>query len=96
MKTLIHKFYDSVKNNSETPVAKEEALRVIKISDEIIKQLSTITARLNESTYLAENAVQDILKDLKRSADNIKSFTEALKDRPSQTLFGEPLEKPEQ
>lgn len=63
--------------------------------DEIIKQLSTITARLNESTYLAENAVQDILKDLKRSSDNIKSFTEALKDRPSQTLFGEPLEKPE-
>ena len=35
--------------------------------DEIIKQLSTITTRLNESTYLAENAVQDILKDVVQS-----------------------------
>jgi phospholipid/cholesterol/gamma-HCH transport system substrate-binding protein len=63
--------------------------------DDIVKQLSVITTRLNDSTYLAENAVQEMIRDLQRSADNIKSFTEALKDRPSQTLFGEPLEKPE-
>lgn len=39
MKILIHRFYDSIKNNTELPVSKEQALLVIKTMDEIFKQL---------------------------------------------------------
>lgn len=39
MKRLIHKFYESIENNSEPPVSKEQALCVIETMDEIIKQL---------------------------------------------------------
>lgn len=39
MKILIHKFYDSIKNNSGIPVTKQQALLVIETMDEIWKQL---------------------------------------------------------
>lgn len=39
MKVLIHKFYDSIRQNSEPPVSKEQALMVIKAIDEISRQL---------------------------------------------------------
>jgi 2-alkyl-3-oxoalkanoate reductase len=39
MRTLIHTFYDSIKNNTEPPVTKEQALRVIETMDEIWKQM---------------------------------------------------------
>lgn len=39
MKILIHRFYDSLKNNDEIPVTKQQALFVIETMDEIWKQL---------------------------------------------------------
>ena len=43
MKTLIHQFYDAVREKGVTPVQKEEALMVIETMDEIWKQLKNIT-----------------------------------------------------
>lgn len=39
MKVLIHRFYDSIKNNTTPPVTREQALLVIETMDEIWKQL---------------------------------------------------------
>ena len=39
MKILIHNFYDSIKNNAEPPVTKEQALLVIETMDEIFRQI---------------------------------------------------------
>ena len=39
MKILIHKFYDSMKNNTELPVTKEQALLVIGTMDEMFRQI---------------------------------------------------------
>lgn len=39
MKILIHNFYDSIKNNTEPPVTKEQALLVIETMDEIFRQI---------------------------------------------------------
>jgi 2-alkyl-3-oxoalkanoate reductase len=39
MKTLIHAFYDSIKNNTEPPVTKEQGLRVMETMDEIWRQM---------------------------------------------------------
>ena len=39
MKILIHNFYDSIKNNAEPPVLKEQALLVIETMDEIFRQI---------------------------------------------------------
>ncbi len=64
------------------------------IPPEEIEQLTRgvleLVASLNRSAYVAENSIEPLLQELQRTLDNLRSFTEALKDRPSQTLFGRP------
>lgn len=40
IKSIIHKFYDSINNNSSAPVKKSEVLAVVEVIDEINRQLS--------------------------------------------------------
>ena len=52
MKVLIHRFYDSIKNNTSPPVTREQALLVIETMDEIWKQLNV--APLKFETFVPE------------------------------------------
>ena len=49
MKVLIHRFYDSIKNNTSPPVTREQALLVIETMDEIWKQLTVAPLKFETS-----------------------------------------------
>lgn len=59
----------------------------------LLQELTELVARLNQLAYTTESGFDPILQDLQRSAANLRSFTEQLKTRPSQTLFGSPAEE---
>jgi phospholipid/cholesterol/gamma-HCH transport system substrate-binding protein len=61
--------------------------------DRLLRQAASLTAQLNDTIYAMQNNLQPILQDLQRTIDNLRSFTEALKTRPSQTLLGKPVEQ---
>jgi hypothetical protein len=42
---------------------------------------------------MTSEEVEDLLDEIQRSAVNVRAFTEALRARPGQTLFGEDKEK---
>ncbi|NLI83722.1 MAG: NAD-dependent epimerase/dehydratase family protein [Deltaproteobacteria bacterium] len=47
MKTLIHQFYDSIKEDGEVPVSKTEALLVMETMDEIFKEVKNTRLNFN-------------------------------------------------
>lgn len=53
MKELIHRFYDSIKNNTSSPVSREQALLVIETMDEIWKQLNVVPLKFE--TFVPES-----------------------------------------
>lgn len=59
----------------------------------LLQELTELVARLNQLAYTTESGFDPVLQDLQRSAANLRSFTEQLKTRPSQTLFGSPTEE---
>ncbi len=61
--------------------------------DKLSKNASDLMISLNRSAVMAETSIEPILQDLKRTIENLRSFSEALKDRPSQTLFSKPTEE---
>jgi hypothetical protein len=62
----------------------------------LLAELTELVARLNQIAYTTESSFDPVLQDLQRSAANLRSFTEQLKTRPSQTLFGSPATEQEQ
>ncbi len=58
--------------------------------ESLLHELTELVARLNQIAYTTESSFDPVLQDLQRSAANLRSFTEQLKTRPSQTLFGSP------
>ncbi len=61
MQILIHRFYDSIKNNSQPPVSKQQALLVIETMDEIWKQLQP--KPLNFAPIIPKEAYPTIQKE---------------------------------
>jgi len=59
----------------------------------LISELTELSQTLNSSAYIVESNLQPMLQDLKQTINNLRSFSEALKDRPSQTLFSKPPEE---
>lgn len=62
----------------------------------LLHELTELVARLNQIAYSTESSFDPVLQDLQRSAANLRSFTEQLKTRPSQTLFGSPTKEEQQ
>lgn len=62
----------------------------------LLQELTELVARLNQIAYTTESSFDPVLQDLQRSAANLRSFTEQLKTRPSQTLFGSPTKEQQQ
>jgi len=58
--------------------------------ERLSSELTDLSARLNRVTASAEANVQPMLQDLQQIVANLRSFTESLRTRPSQTLFGQP------
>jgi len=89
------KEFEKILNDAQVAVKKTKII-IEKISPERInnlsKNISELMISLNRSAIMAETSVEPILQDLKRTIENLRSFSEALKDRPSQTLFSKPLE----
>ncbi|MCK5852629.1 MCE family protein [bacterium] len=56
----------------------------------LITQLTEISQSLNRSIYITESNLEPMLQDLSKTISNLRSFSESLKDRPSQTLFAKP------
>ena len=56
----------------------------------LILELTELSQTLNRSAYLTESRLEPILQDLSKTISNLRSFSESLKDRPSQTLFSKP------
>ncbi|RLD10833.1 MAG: hypothetical protein DRI44_05045 [Chlamydiae bacterium] len=56
----------------------------------LLTQLTEISQSLNRSAYITENNLEPMLQNLSRTIKNLRSFSESLKDRPSQTLFSKP------
>jgi len=56
----------------------------------LLTQLTELSQTLTRSAYITENNLEPMLQDLSRTISNLRSFSEALKDRPSQTLFSKP------
>ncbi len=56
----------------------------------LISELTELSQTLNRSAYIAESNLEPILQDLSKTISNLRSFSESLKDRPSQTLFSKP------
>ncbi len=61
--------------------------------DRLLRELTGLTARLNSSVYAIESNLQPMLQDMQQTMDNLRSFSEALKTRPSQTMFGQPVKR---
>jgi len=61
--------------------------------DKLINLASELTISLKRSAVMTETSVEPIMQDLKRTIENLRSFSEALKDRPSQTLFSTPTKE---
>ncbi len=61
--------------------------------DKLANTVSELIVSLNRSAVMTETSIEPIMQDLKRTIENLRSFSEALKDRPSQTLFSTPLEE---
>ena len=61
--------------------------------DKLAETVTELMVSLNRSAVMAETSIEPIMQDLKRTIENLRSFSEALKDRPSQTLFSTPLEE---
>jgi len=61
--------------------------------DKLANTVSELMISLNRSAVMTETSIEPIMQDLKRTIENLRSFSEALKDRPSQTLFSKPLEE---
>ncbi len=88
VKKIIDDTYDSVQKIREI----SERISPERI-DKLSKNVSNFMISLNRSAVMVETSVEPILQDLKRTIDNLRSFSEALKDRPSQTLFSKPTEE---
>jgi nucleoside-diphosphate-sugar epimerase len=58
MKTLIHRFYDSIQNHEEMPVTPQQALQVIETMDEIWKQLQPRPLRFDRVVPQADPAAK--------------------------------------
>lgn len=56
----------------------------------LINQLTEISRSLNRSVFITESHLEPMLQDLNKTISNLRSFSESLKDRPSQTLFSKP------
>ena len=56
----------------------------------LISELIELSQTLNRSAYLTESNLEPILQDLSKTISNLRSFSESLKERPSQTLFSKP------
>ncbi len=56
----------------------------------LLTQLTEISQSLNRSVYITESNLEPMLQDLSKTISNLRSFSESLKDRPSQTLFAKP------
>ena len=58
--------------------------------ERVVKELTTLCVQLNQTVRTLDSNLEPTLQDLQRSAANLRSFTESLKNRPSQTMLGEP------
>ena len=56
----------------------------------LLNQLTEISQSLNRTVYITESNLEPMLQDLNKTISNLRSFSESLKDRPSQTLFSKP------
>jgi len=61
--------------------------------DRMLRELTSLTARLNASVYTIDSNLQPMLQVMQQTMDNLRSFSEALKTRPSQTMFGQPVKR---
>jgi len=61
--------------------------------DRLLRELTGLTARLNASVYTIDSNLQPMLQDIQQTMDNLRSFSEALRTRPSQTMFGQPVKR---
>lgn len=55
--------------------------------------LQKLIVHANMLVNMTSEEVEDLLEEVQRSAVNVRAFTEALRARPGQTLFGEDKEK---
>lgn len=56
-------------------------------------EVDRLFAQLNASIYTIDSNLQPMLQDMQQIMDNLRSFSEALKTRPSQTMFGQPVKR---
>jgi len=61
--------------------------------EQLLQELTQLSALLNSSLGTIDANLQPLLQSLQQSVDNLRSFSEALKTRPSQTMFGTPVDK---
>ena len=55
--------------------------------------LQKLLVHVNMLVNMTSEEVEDLMEEIQRSAVNVRAFTEALRARPGQTLFGEDKEK---
>jgi phospholipid/cholesterol/gamma-HCH transport system substrate-binding protein len=61
--------------------------------DRLLCELTSLTVQLKASVYAIDSNLQPMLQDMQQTMDNLRSFSEALKTRPNQTLFGQPVKR---
>ena len=82
-------------NITDTTDSVNQMVKVITPEDirAFADSLQKLIVHANMLVNMTSEEVEDLLEEVQRSAVNVRAFTEALRARPGQTLFGEDKEK---
>jgi len=82
-------------NITETTENVKESVHAVSPEDikDFADSLQKLIVHANMLVNMTSEEVEDLMNEVQRAAVNVRAFTEALRTRPAQTLFGEDKEK---
>ena len=82
-------------NITETTENVKESVHAVSPEDikDFADSLQKLIVHANLLVNMTSEEVEDLMNEVQRAAVNVRAFTEALRTRPAQTLFGEDKEK---